>query len=527
MKRCILAGLLFLAVVTAVGQEIPPRTKFEVADLQLVSHEALPDGTVAHSGPVCAAIVMAWFARHGYPALLPDLNEDGKVDEADTVVLAARFVKDMVVAPDRPALDPRLMDVLARYVADRYPHEFVLKLWDDSFAEEYRVVFGKPFAPSDYPGINVEAHPNAAYADYTEELLAGEGVILGLGKERATNTFFVGRSFEFEEKADGWPIDVVDTADDPTETGVQAQVFPTVMKKGPEGWWLVRYAGWIPLEFMLSLSPIREPTALAVPGPCPTGAIGHDVVTVTSEWGSFRVEECVTREGNRDVYTYTVTNINFVYNGCGICEFYLPNFHGFPTLDQWGPAGWLVNPFGPWSWIAPLGDCGIAPGSAAVFGFAVPAPTSDTWQGAAAAGCAQPTGGAVLLPPQVKFRTTGPGPGETKCADLDVIRLTACWRITPRQEIEVLVTAIIRNVGVAASGGFWVCIQVGSNSTMDYFSGLAPGATFNLSTSLTLAPPVSFPILVTVVADCFSQVDECDETNNEATFNVGRGDACR
>lgn len=530
--RSVLVGLLLLAVITAVGQDVPPRTMFEVADLQLVSHEALPDGTVAHSGPVCAAIVMAWFAQHGYPALLPDLNGDGKVNEEDTLLLAARFAKDMEVKPDRPALDPRLMDVVARYVSGIYPKEFVLKLWDDTFATEYQAVFGKAFSVADYPLIQVVERPNASHADYVGELQAGEGVILGLGREKQTNTFFVGRSFEVKETADGWPIDVVDTSDDLSQAGLQGQVFPTLMRKSPDHW-LVRYAGWMPLEFMLSLSPIMRKTRTpAVPGPCPRGAIGYDVVTVSSDWGDFRVEECVTRQGDRDLYSYRVTNISFLFEGCGICEFYVPNFHGFPTLDQWGPVTWFVNPWGEWSWQAPPGDCGIGVGETGEFGFAVPAPTTDTWQQAAAAGCAVTPQPGVLAfqTPRIKFRTTGPGPGEeTGCPDLTVIRLSACWQYTPRQEIEVVVTAAIQNIGTAASAGFWVCTQAGSASTMDYFASLGKGDVVTVSVTLTVGSPgmLPFPVPVTVFADCFYQVTECNESNNESSVSVGRASTCK
>lgn len=531
MNRFLLVGLLLLTVVTAVGQDVPPRTGFELADLELVSHEALPEATIAHRGPACAAIVMAWLAQHGYPALLPDLNEDGVVDEEDTLLLAARFAREMGVTPDRAALDPRLMDAVARYVSDLYPQEFVLKLWDDTFAAEYETVFHRPFSPSAYPLITIEERPNASHADYRGELLAGEGVLVGLGKEQEANTFFVGRSFAMEEDRDGWPIDVVDTSDDPTVAGIQAQVFPTHMVTGPERWWLVRYAGWMPLEFMLSLSPIHTPDTGTVPGPCPASAIGYDVITVTSEWGDFRVEECVTREGDRDLYSYRVTNLSFVFEGCGICEFYVPNGHGFPTLDQWGPAGWLVNPWGAWSWLAPLGSCGIGVGETAGFGFAVPAPTTDTWQGAAVAGCAKPTAVAVTLAPHVKFRTTGPGPGEESgCPDLAVVGLKACWRYTPRQEIEVVVVASIKNIGTASSGGFWVCLEAGSASTMGHVTDLAPGASVTLSDELIVASPAGglpFPIPVAAFADCMYQVTECNEANNEATFSVGRANACK
>lgn len=443
MPRFLVLGLLSLAFLAA-GQEVPPRTAFAVADLKLLSHERLSDGTVAHSGPLCAAIVMAWFAHHGYPGLLPDLNGDGKVNEEDTLILAGRFAREMGVRPDQPALDPKLMDVVARYVGETYPKEFARKIWDDSFAAEYQAVFGKAFSPSDYPRIEVRLFPNASHGDYVAELGAGEGVIVGLGKEKGTNTFMVGRSFELAETRAGWPVDFVDTSDDPFQPGVQGQVFTTEMQKGPDHW-LVRYAGWTPLEFMLSLSPIRRPTAGTVPGPCPTGAIGYDVVTVSSEWGTFKVEECVTREGDVDLYSYRVTNVSFLY--------------------------------------------------------------------------------------KVKFQTTGPKPGEeVGCPDLKVVKLYACWQYTPRQEMEVNVTAVIQNVGTAPSGSFWICTSAGSASTMDHSGSLAPGATVTINASFNLGSPAGwpgFPIPVTVFADCMYQVKECAEDNNEASFSVGRINDCK
>lgn len=230
-----------------------------------------------------------------------------------------------------------------------------------------------------------------------------------------------------------------------------------------------------------------------------------------TEWGSFRVEECVTRDGDRDRYEYTVTNLNFVYDGCGLCEFYVPNFHGFPTLDQWGPVGWLVNPWGEWSWHAPLGDCGITAGRAEQFGFAVPSPTTDALQWAAAAGCPKPIGpgGLLILLPRIEFRTTGPAPGdEGGCPDLVVVRLTACWRFTPRQEIEGVVTAAVQDVGTANSGPFWVNTDVssgsGGGSSLDFFADLAPGGVGTISASVVVSSPaggVPFPTTVTVTAD--------------------------
>ncbi|HIE47943.1 TPA: hypothetical protein EYP84_03510, partial [Candidatus Bipolaricaulota bacterium] len=134
------SGLFNLAVsVLALGlaaQELPPLDYFQVSDLQLVSHQAVLEGTEAYTGPTCSAIMLAWLADHGFRALLPDLNEDGVIDEQDTLILAERLSPAMRVQPERGALDPWLVDAIARYVAERYPDQFLIKLYDDSFREE-------------------------------------------------------------------------------------------------------------------------------------------------------------------------------------------------------------------------------------------------------------------------------------------------------------------------------------------------------------------------------------------------------
>ncbi|HEC62949.1 MAG TPA: hypothetical protein ENI38_00960, partial [Candidatus Acetothermia bacterium] len=172
-------GVMALAVF---GQQAGPPEPFEVPDLELVSYAALPEGSEAYTGPVCAAIVLAWFAHHGFPALLPDLNEDGIVDEQDTVELAIQLSRAMDVRPERGAWDPWLVDALARYVGERVPDAFVLKIYDESFPAEYQEGLGRSFDGDIYPGIAIELRPNPSRDAYAEELLAGEGVILGVGE---------------------------------------------------------------------------------------------------------------------------------------------------------------------------------------------------------------------------------------------------------------------------------------------------------------------------------------------------------
>ncbi len=531
MRTLMIGTLALLVGSTLMAQEVPTQDYFEIPDLQLVSYEALPDGTPSFTGPVASAIVLAWFAEHGYPALLGDLNEDGVVDELDTAILAERLATTMAVRGDRPANDPHLVDAVAEYVSQRYPDEFVLKIFDSSFAREYQRVFGKPFQPSDYPRIAIELKANADHADYTGELLAAEGVVVGLGEEQADNTYFVGRSFGRYEQPNGWPIDLVDTSDDPFVRGAQGQVLDTLMRLGPDHW-LVNYGGWKPLEFMLSLSPLREPSLGTPTGPCPENNIGYHVVTVPTEYGTFTVEECVVRDGDRDLYIYTITNIDYLYEGCGLCHFFLPNFHGFSTLDQWGPDGWLFNVWGDWSWTAPLGDCGILPGQMAEMGFAVPGPTEDTWQQAAVWSCAQTSPVTKLDPRPVKtvFRTTGPGPQEEEgCPDLVIRDLTACWRYSASQEMLIDVTAVVANIGTEQANTVWVCLSADSVTQSHYLGTINAGSSVTASTTINVgsaAGGVLFPINVTAFADCVYLVDECREDNNTASTTVAREDSC-
>lgn len=392
------------------------RDYFEISELQLISHYALA-GTEAQRGPVCSAILLAWFAEHGYPELLGDKNGDGVVDERDTEFLAMMdLATQMCVAWDIPASDARLFHVLARYVAERYPDEFSIKLFDDSFAREYGHVFRRPFDPEDYDGIEVELMRNATRDDYVNALLEGAGVIVGLGREwtwepqivERSNEFFVGRSFGDAEYGGEWLVDLVDSREDPWNPGV-GQVLDTRMRRGPSGsdYWFVMYSGWEPLEFMLVLAPVRTPALEETPPP--DGCLCEDVIN--TQYGRFIVCVEVDRQEDRDCYTYTITNMDYLCDGCGICSFYVPNvFNAFSTLSQWGPPGWWINPFGhAWHWEAQMGNCGILPGESAQMGFCVPGPTTvDESHSGAVWGCP-----AAFLeePPCLSlFETCGPSP---------------------------------------------------------------------------------------------------------------------
>lgn len=319
----------------------------------------------------------------------------------------------------------------------------------------------------------------------------------------------------------------MDTSDDPGQAGLQGQVLPTYMREG-ERHWLVAYGGWQPLEFMLSLSPTQELGLGEEEYTCAENAFGYDVVTVDTEFGSFQVEECAVHDGDRDLYIYTVRNIDFLYNDCGLCEFYLPNTSGLPTWDQWGPPGWLMNVWAlaGWSWTAPLGSCGIMPGESAVFGFAVPAPTVDVVHPATVATCVFPPVGVPSRPLRIKFNTTGPGV-EEGCPELQVVRTSGCWYVDQQQRPVVRVEVWFKNAGTETAYGVDVCVTVEGTSATAFAGTVLPGITKHVTVTVTLPYGTSPPYSVWIELDCKDDVDECDETNNTAHFTVTRADTCR
>ena len=515
--------------VASLAQTIPPEDYFVISDLQLVSHEAVLEGGLGYAGPTCTAIVLAWFAEQGFPALLPDLNGDEVVDEQDTIQLAGDLVFQMEAEPLRGVSDPLLVDVLARYVAERYPDKFLIKVYDDDFREEYQVALGQPFSPDLYPHVALELYPHPTQQDYREEVLWGSGVILGLGQAGEANRHFVGRSFRFQEQPEGWPIDLVDTGDDPREEGLQGQVLPTYMVAG-EPYWLVAYGGWQPLEFMLALAPRSWPETAwegltVYPYGCPEEAFGHDVTTVETEFGSFQVEECALHADDHDLYIYVVRNIDFLYHDMGIIDIVLPNTRDFTTLGQWGMPGCLMNlriDTG-WSWTFP--PLGILPGEAAVVAIAVPAPTEDVAY----------TGVTISYNPLpgdseryiiYHFTTTGPG-GEVGCPDLRVVRATGCWFQNVQKQTLLGMEVWVENAGSAPARDVELRFTVLGRQIYEHLPGtILPGTRRRVEATLLLGIDAYPPFHVRVEVDPKDLIEECDEANNTTTVKIDYPDCC-
>ncbi|UCF10370.1 MAG: hypothetical protein JSW65_01435, partial [Candidatus Bipolaricaulota bacterium] len=117
---------------------------------------------------------------------------------------------------------------------------------------------------------------------------------------------------------------------------------------------------------------------------CPEGHVAYDVAYGTaSSFGEVRVEECVTRAGDVDTYTYTVTNLSYVYSHegerYGVGAFRVPRSAGIVPLSVTIPTGWDFDSVAAdeWHWSLPSGSIGIWPGDSAVFSFTVAGPTVD------------------------------------------------------------------------------------------------------------------------------------------------------
>ena len=530
MKRSVLAlvGLFLLANLLGWAVSAQPEVieGFILFDLHLISQESLPHWTPQWTGPIQAATILAMLAELGHSELLHDFNGDGLIDELDTIALADDLgLGLMKTETEAGTNDARLVIGLARYVADRYPGEFVLKIYDEGFPTEFRAETGNPFEPGAIPGIVLQLMTEPTLNAYKVELESLEGVIVGLEEDPDdNNTYFSGRSLLFDETPGGYtPIDFAWAEEDRWEPGHQGKVHESI------GWmsdrFLVEYRGaWTPVEFMLALSPWDRPDISDTPYPCPPDAVAYDVTRSPTPYGDVEVEECVERDDDVDTYTWTVTNIDFLIDGCGICMFAVPN-PGLPILDHDEPPGVAFSP-SPWAirWFAHLGSCGILPGSSGIFSVSLPGPTLDVSVPGAVGGCIPPAPCALSMIKVAGIRTTGPAVLED-CPDLvaaiddvscvfrpvagaasDLYELTVWAHVTNigGTPVTIPTTVLLRGLG-PFSGSM--------NDTP--VPPLASGDSHAVILSFVVtadAPPC--PLEFSVTPDAYDDVDECNEDNS-------------
>jgi len=546
MKRSVFLVIALGIIAAMIGPsafgQIEGIPGYVATDLQLISQESRPYWSEAWTGPIEAATILAWFHGYGYPRFLTDLNGDGVIDELDTIELADILGKGpMKTQTPLGTDDARLVVGLARYVAERYPDEFVIKIYDASFPAEFSAAGFGQFAPDVIDGIVLEVKEDPSIAAYEHELESAEGVIVGLEEnEGENNTYLTGRSFLYDETPEGYtPVDLAWAEEDRWTPGYQGQVLETAAMTD-DGMYIDYRGAWTPVEFILALSPIEQrrggpPT---VEG-CPPEAVAYDVTVsqlfdpVTDRRiGSVRVEECVTRDGDIDTYTYTLTNIDFTtLDGCGLCFFLIHVPPTLPTVSHSEPLPWLFTGFpGLWAWRTPLGDCGLLPGESATFSASVPGPTADTYVSGGVGACVSPPDGdGLVLVPLLAIRTTGPseegedgGPDEEPgCPDLTVIRVESVCSLD--RERTVTVAATIKNIGDQPTPvTTWARLSSSTHPGSDYAAvgTLDPGEEtvihLSFSFSFNYPPCVDF----TVEADTFNAIDECNESNNEMDGSI-------
>ncbi len=542
MRRFVLALLGVILFANLLGWVVAAQPEviegIVLYDMHLISQESLPHWTPRWTGPIQAATILAMLAELGHSSLLPDLNGDGVIDELDTIELADNFgLGSMRTETDVGTNDARLVIGLARYVAELYPGEFVLKIYDDGFPAEFQAETGNSFEPDAIPGIVLQLMGEPTLDAYKVELESLEGVIVGLEEDPdRNNTYFSGRSLLFDATPDGYtPVDFAWAVEDRWEPGHQGQVLETV------GWMserlVVEYRGdWTPVEFMLALSPWDRPEISDSPYSCPPDAIAYDVTTSTTPYGRVEVEECVEREGDVDKYTWTVTNISFLVDGCGICMFAVPN-PGLPILDHDEPDGVAFSPAAfAYRWYASIGSCGIMPGNSGVFSVSLPGPTVDVPAPGAVGGCI-PAGPCALSTIEIAgIRTTGPRI-LADCPDLvaaidDVSCVLKPTVGAPSNVYQLTVWAHVTNIGGAA---VTVPTDVLLRGLGPYSGSMTEAPVPPLGSGDVHAVIMTFtvtadeppcPLEFVVVADIHDDVEECDEENSvyDSTCCTGEPD---
>ena len=577
MNRRRLITLATAILIAAISLASWPQPEvlpgYERSDLHLISQESLPHWTPEWTGPIQGATLLAWLHDHGYARLLRDFNGDGVIDELDTIELANVLGRGLM-GTETPVgtTDVRLVVGLARYIADLYPDEFVIKIYDASFPTEYTQQTRSPFAPDAIAGITMSIEGDPSIDAYKWEMETAEGVILGFEVDERKNTYLSGRSFLYDLTPQGFtPIDLAWAEEDRWLDGHQGQVLQTVARMD-DGMHADYRGAWTLVECMIAISPIHEASGASEPRPCPEDAIAYDVTENITPYGRVIIEECVTREEVMgmilDTYTYFVTNIDFENNGCGFCYFAIPDVGVTTTINMTGPAFWTKTAsWAAWRWIAPLGSCGILPGEVGEFSFTVVGPTIDTWLTGAIGECAGAVPAGALVQLQTfPVRTTGPGEGipddepgacclpDGSCVELDplacreaggdyqgdgvscadvqcpttldecpdlIVEITEVECEVEREYV-VTITVDVTNIGTVVANNVRVEVEADSENDTDLHAFINPSqtrtSTFVLTFGINSPPPCPLSILATV--DPFDSIVECDEGNNEDTDSI-------
>ena len=538
-------------------------------ELHLISWEYLPHGHPSHTGPVSAAVLMAWYAMDGYPRLLPELNDDGRVDEDDTVLLAQELAEAMA-ADDREGIyDPHVVDVLASYVEERYPNEFVLLVFDPSYPDEFRDRIGQPFAPWMHQGIEVVVLEEPTREIYVSLLEEGRPGIVGYGHEPDENRYSVSRSREAHERGGVWPVDLVNT--DHSGLGPEA-VWETGLRWDDGRWWFIS-PEWDPFEVFIVLIP-RDPAQEHAdggtdapgtpPGGSSDGGSGTDQSPPpgSSSWGSDESSDLAISMRNAGLEPFDAAHaapgeqvrymLQVWHTGPDmprnvVVELTIP----FGVQVDWiggNPAevaGWPGRHF---VWTLPEGSlqtanpaAGMTPGvdvwleklqitvdenvcTTLDFSFEVSSATPDpnllnNW-------------GALIesFGPCDSGSDSGGQPAPTGLPNLWVTNVTGCrdWSTDGGEHVIATVSGIVHNGGQASASNVRARITAGDVSKIVYVGTLGAGAQKAISAAMDIGAydSVRWPVPMSITVDPIRQIEEADETNNTTDSSFPESNEC-
>ncbi|MFC2079168.1 CARDB domain-containing protein [Candidatus Bipolaricaulota bacterium] len=460
MIRWMSVVVLISALVSGISVGTLARTQSvevldgrELEDLYLISDQSKPDWGGKWSAPIQAATILGWLQLKGHTTLLNDLTRDGVVDVLDAIELADYFGRSPMESNSAEGTtDARLIDTLARYVAERAPDEFEILLYDEGFPAEYQNEFPGVFAADIVPRILLTLEAEPSFEAYSHAILAGLGVIVGIADEDGLNYYLGGRSFLFEPIGEG--VNAVDFAwakEDAWEAGTQGQVLRTVATSRSA--LHIEFEGaWREVEFMAVLSPIDRPR-ISESGSC---AAGPDLVANFVD--SWCRSDAIADEGASGLTEAWFLISNVGDEDSPECEITLsvPSWSlsvDLPSL----PAGESVAVLGPLEEV-------IEPSYCALYSLEVDSTDvitecdEDNNFASGEACCSGPAGDGCPDLAIELVRAWCECPDETFAGDCAEIE-TAC-----RAHFEVTVT----NVGDSASGPFGIW-------GTDYPDGLAPG----------------------------------------------------
>ena len=254
-----LSLFISLSFSSPVGAQEEPVFVLEEMDQELIlGQRAVVGWGHFWSGPTVSAINFGYLAEHGYQKLAVDHDGNGEIEASDIEPLAGKLGSEyMATDPDEGTTDPKLVEGIARYVGEKYPGQFEIKVYESEFRTEYQQVMGEEL-PEVISSVPIRVFTDPEFKVYEKELRAGEMIWLGLPQQDSPlNHYLAGRSLDVRKTMDGkYPVDFGEPKEKSFQPG-KGQIIETVMTDSGG----LEYGGATrPVDIIIALSPLEEKT---------------------------------------------------------------------------------------------------------------------------------------------------------------------------------------------------------------------------------------------------------------------------